>query len=265
MKTLPRIMVAPNGARRTKHDHPELPITIAEIVDCAQKCHAAGAGAIHAHVRDEDQKHVLDAALYRELIGEIALQVPGMVVQITTEAFGAYSADYQRRLVRAVMPAAVSVSLSEMFSDGDKSAAIGFYQWAAAAGIAVQHILYNTEDFRQFIRLAKLSEIPPKQNQVLFVLGRYSADQNSRPSDMDPFIEVMDNEASTLNLDWAVCAFGMRQQNCLVEAIRRGGKARVGFENGLWLGNGLVARDNADLVVDLVKQIAYEATRNSHP
>lgn len=256
-------MVAPNGARRTKRDHIELPVTIPEIVSCARECHAAGAGAIHAHVRDENQAHVLDAGLYRELVDEMSSQVPGMDVQITTEAVGSYSPEQQRKLVRAVMPAAVSVSLSEMFSDGDNAAAIGFYQWAAAAGIAVQHILYNTEELSRFIGLAKLSEIPSKKHQVLFVLGRYSVGQNSSPGELNPFLDVVETEAAPLDLDWAVCAFGMRQQDCLIEALRRGGKARVGFENGLWLGNGYLARNNADLVNDLVKRIAYEATGNS--
>lgn len=256
-------MVAPNGARRTKNDHPEVPVTIPEIIECAKQCNTAGAGAIHVHVRDENQVHVLDAGLYREVIDEMAVQLPGMDVQITTEAIGGYSPNEQRKLVRKVMPAAVSVSLAEIFSDGDRAAAIGFYQWAAAAGIYVQHILYSQNDFLRFIELARQSEIPSARHQLLFVLGRYSKDQNSERDDLLPFTEVMENEGSALELDWAACAFGVRQQECLIEAIRRGGKARVGFENGFWLGSGYPARNNAHLVEDLVSRISYEAMRHS--
>jgi uncharacterized protein (DUF849 family) len=46
------IMVAPNGARRTKQDHPALPMNAAETARCAAACHAAGAAMIHVHVRD---------------------------------------------------------------------------------------------------------------------------------------------------------------------------------------------------------------------
>ena len=35
MIPLPRIMVAPNGARLTKDEHPALPVTIAESVETA--------------------------------------------------------------------------------------------------------------------------------------------------------------------------------------------------------------------------------------
>ncbi|MEZ5811292.1 MAG: 3-keto-5-aminohexanoate cleavage protein [Rhizobiaceae bacterium] len=251
-------MVAPNGARLTKKDHPKLPVTVEEIVACARDCHVAGAGALHAHVRDINQVHVLDAGLYRELIDEMAVQAPGMHVQITTEAVGGYSPEEQRKLVRDVMPAAVSVSLSEMFSDGDRAAAIGFYQWAAAAGIAVQHIVYGADEFSHFIEMANPSGIPGGRRQVLFVLGRYAAGQQSEPSDLEPFLEVLETEAADLDIDWAVCAFGVRQQDCLLEAIRRGGKARVGFENGFWLGDGGTARENVSMVEDLVNRIAYE-------
>jgi uncharacterized protein (DUF849 family) len=44
MTPLPKIMVAPNGARRTKADHPAVPMTIAEIVETARQCYAEGAG-----------------------------------------------------------------------------------------------------------------------------------------------------------------------------------------------------------------------------
>ena len=52
MHRLPRIMVAPNGARLTKADHPTLPVTIEETVAAALAARAAGADGLHAHVRD---------------------------------------------------------------------------------------------------------------------------------------------------------------------------------------------------------------------
>ena len=93
---LPVLMVAPNGARRTKADHPALPVSVAETVEAALACHEAGAGGLHAHVRDRQGAHVLDAGLYRELIAEMGLRAPAMAVQITTEAVGRYSPAEQR-------------------------------------------------------------------------------------------------------------------------------------------------------------------------
>ena len=75
---LPRLMVAPNGARKVKKDHPAVPLTISETVATAKSCYEAGAGAIHLHVRDKDGQHVLDAGLYKEALNELEHQVPKM-------------------------------------------------------------------------------------------------------------------------------------------------------------------------------------------
>ena len=84
-------MVAPNGARKVKKDHPEVPLTIQETVEVARNCYEAGAGAIHLHVRNEKGEHVLDAGLYKEALKELEFQVPKMHIQVTTEAVGKYS------------------------------------------------------------------------------------------------------------------------------------------------------------------------------
>jgi uncharacterized protein (DUF849 family) len=80
------IMVAPNGARKTKLDHASLPVSIEDTVTEAGLCHAAGASVLHAHVRGVNDEHVLDAGLYRELLTELSRQVPQMLIQVTSEA-----------------------------------------------------------------------------------------------------------------------------------------------------------------------------------
>lgn len=256
MKLLPRIMVAPNGARRTKSDHPKLPISVGEVVAEASKCFKAGAGALHAHVRDGQGNHVLDAGLYRELLSEMSRTVPEMEVQITTEAVGVYSPIQQRDLVRDVMPKAVSVSLAEMLSDDDQQAAKGFYHFADEAGITVQHILYSAEDVERFNQCRQKGVIPDVDHQLLFVLGRYAKDQQSSPADLDPFLRAM--ASGSVVHDWAVCAFGKHETQCLLAAARQGGKCRIGFENSLWNADGGLAKDNAERVRELALMMAEE-------
>ena len=118
---LPRLMVAPNGARRTTADHPAVPVTIPDIVESAVACHAAGAGAIHFHVRDADQQHILDAGLYREALVALRQAVPDMHLQITTEAVGRYSPEQMRQLALDVMPPGISIATSEMIPDRQPS------------------------------------------------------------------------------------------------------------------------------------------------
>ena len=58
------IMAAPNGARKVKTDHPQLPVSIDETIAAAKACHAEGASILHAHVRGDQDEHVLDCLLY---------------------------------------------------------------------------------------------------------------------------------------------------------------------------------------------------------
>ncbi len=246
-------MVAPNGARRTHDDHVALPVTIDETVAAAKACFAEGAGALHAHVRDANGAHVLDAGLYRELLDEMKNKVPGMAVQITTEAVGRYSPDEQRRLVRDIQPDAVSVALREMLPDDTETAASrAFYHWAAEAGMAVQHILYEPAEVTHLFGHVEQGVVPATDLQLLFVLGRYTQGQQSAVSDLDPFLDALNDAAYAKGaVDWALCAFGVKETDCLVEAIRRGGKARIGFENSLWNRDGSIAADNAERVREL--------------
>ena len=114
---------------------------------------AAGTDSLHGHVRDTEGRHVLDAKLYRELIAELARVVPGMAVQITTEAVGLYTPAEQRALVAEAQPATVSVALRDIRVEADKHLTRVFFHDCAAAGITVQHILYAGNEVDQLAAL----------------------------------------------------------------------------------------------------------------
>ncbi|MDZ4135225.1 MAG: 3-keto-5-aminohexanoate cleavage protein, partial [Paracoccaceae bacterium] len=203
LSSLPAIMVAPNGARRGKADHPALPVTIAETVAAAKACHDAGAGALHAHVRDGDGNHVLDAGLYAELLAEMARVVPDMAVQITTEAVGRYTPAQQRALMGALHPDGISIGLREMLADGQIADARRAYHAAAEAGISVQHILYAPEDVSELAAQIKAGVIPQTRPQVIFVLGRYTSGQQSDPADLAAYLAKLAQLPA--GADWALC------------------------------------------------------------
>ena len=84
------LAVAPNGARKTKADHPALPITPAELAATAAACAEAGAAMIHLHVRDADQRHSLDVEAYRAAIAAVRSAVgEDLVIQATSEPWSA--------------------------------------------------------------------------------------------------------------------------------------------------------------------------------
>lgn len=240
------IMVAPNGARRGKAEHPALPLTADEVAAEAARCQAAGAAAIHMHVRDDDGAHVLDAARYAEATEAVRAATGGdMVVQITTEAVGVYSPQEQMAVVRGVKPASVSMALKELVPDaGAYQVMRSFCVWMQAHRIAPQFILYDAGDVTRFFELQAADVIPFTHPFLLFVLGRYASDRQSAPEDLGPFLEALGGR----DAPWACCAFGRRELDCAEAAMKAGGHVRVGFENNLHLPDGSVAGSNAELV-----------------
>lgn len=250
---LPALMVAPNGARRGKDDHPALPITIPEIVRCAVNCFQAGAGGIHAHVRDSEGRHVLDAGLYAELMAELARAVPGMAVQITTESVGRYCPAAQRDLVARLRPPLVSVALREITAEPDSRLTRQFFHDCMAHGTSVQHILYSADEVDQLAALIADGTIPAGPLQLLHVLGRYTPGQTSSPADLAA--PLARQKAAGLRADWAICAFGAAETACLLAAWGQGGKARIGFENNLLMADGSVAASNAARVAEFIAHL----------
>ena len=242
------IMVAPNGARKTRRDHAALPVSIADTVAEAAQCHASGASALHAHVRGDNDEHVLDAGLYRELLAEMSRQVPGMLIQITSEAVGIYAPAEQVACIQAVVPRMVSMCLREISSNFEQPEyARQFFEWCDENAVHVQHIVFSAEEFQHFLDYREQGVIPPEHRCVLFVLGRYNVNFQSEPADLQPFLQY-----DLAGLDWFTCAFGHQEQQCVMAAINAGGHARIGFENNLYLPNGEIAANTAALVSSLV-------------
>ena len=243
---LPRLMVAPNGARRTTADHPAIPVTIPDLVDTAAACHAAGAGAIHFHVRDADQRHVLDSGLYREALAELEQAVPAMHPQITTEAVGRYSPAQMRQLALALMPPGISIGTVEMIPDRLPSPDdVALYRALHEAGTRIQHILYHPEDVDVLADLLTAADLPREAVWCLFVIGHYTG-RTSEPALIAPFVDA--TAAHGLTADWAICAFAAEEHDSLVAAVAQGGKLRVGFENSMFMPDGGIAPDNATRV-----------------
>ncbi|MGF1560845.1 MAG: 3-keto-5-aminohexanoate cleavage protein [Geminicoccaceae bacterium] len=252
------IACAPNGARRTKTDHPALPMTVAELIATGTAAAGAGASLLHYHVRDDDGMHSLDIGRNREAYQALRDALADkLVLQPTTEAQGRYSPDEQMALVRALEPESVSIALREMVpQDVDVQAATDFFAWAAEAGISCQIILYSAQDIRRLAELRDLGVLPQATVFSQLVLGRYNGTGMVHPRDLIGYLIAQD-----LNQPWSVCSFGEREAAVLAAAAALGGHIRVGFENTLNLADGSRADDN----VALVRQAAQMARHIGRP
>jgi len=240
------VAVAPNGGRRTKLDHPAIPLTVTELAVDAAACHEAGAAMIHAHVRDSQGGHLLDADTYQRAIVAIRQAVGHrLVIQITSESVGRYQPAAQMAVVRAVRPEAVSLALRELVPGPEHERDFAaFLLWLRAEHIIPQIILYAPADALRLADLQRRGLVPWASIPVLYVLGSYGAGRDSQPDDLLPFLDPPMPGFT----HWMVCAFGAGEAGCLNAASLRGGHVRTGFENNLHLPAGTLASGNAALV-----------------
>jgi 3-keto-5-aminohexanoate cleavage enzyme len=240
------IAVAPNGGRKTKADHPALPLSADELARTAAECLERGASMIHLHVRDANGGHCLDPDAYRAVIARICQEVGDrLVIQITSESLGLFTPSEQRAAVLEAKPEAVSLSLRELAPEKTDERAFGaFLGKLKQMRIWPQIILYHPHDAERLGAMRKQGLVPFDRLSVLYVLGRFAITRTAIPRDLLPFIAADMPRFES----WSVCAFGRREAACVTAAALLGGHGRVGFENNVTLPNGARAASNAELV-----------------
>lgn len=240
------LAVAPNGSRRSKADHAEIPLTREDILGEAAAWRDAGASVLHLHIRDREGRHSLDADIYKDVFGALRnLLGDSMVLQMTSEAGGIFSREQQMAAVRAVRPESVSLALRELApEEAHKDEFAAFLEWAYAENIVPQIILYDRDDLDRLVGWVDDATLDGSRLSVLYVLGRYSTGQRSNPVDLLGFLGT----ESLPFRDWMICAFGPSESQCAALAALLGGHVRVGFENNIYLPDGAVAPNNAALL-----------------
>lgn len=256
------ISVAPNGARKTTNDHPNIPVTPETIGKAAKDFCDAGAALVHLHIRDKEQKHTLDHGIYREAIAEIRKNVGNnLIIQSTSESVGIYKPEQQMEMVRKVKPEAVSLAIRELVPDPSYEDTAGkFFHEVLAQGTMPQYILYSPDEIKYFANLRKRNLIPGQNVFVLFVLGKKFAAANdksawSQPDDLNPFLETFDGALNLSETIWATCAFGGNENACMVKVTKCGGNPRIGFENNHFMADGSIAGSNAALVKQFAESV----------
>ena len=244
------VMVAPNGARLTPEDHPAIPVTVPALVDTVVASAEAGAVAVHLHARDEAFKHVLDAEQYSQSIALIKERLgDDFPIQVTTEAVGVFTQQQQIDVIKTVVPEFASVALVEVAGpEQDLAVAREFYHWCVDNNVGIQHILYAPDDLTRFLELQDAGVVPQQNRSVLFVLGRYTKDQQSDPAALDEFLIKLPERDQNDELIWTICAFGSNETECLLRAASAGGHCRVGFENNRLNADGQIAASNEERV-----------------
>ena len=254
MSTPMVITAAMVGAETTREQTPHLPITAEEIAEDAVRCREAGAAMVHLHVRTADGKPSQDAELFRAAIRAIRKRTDVLIQTSTGGAVGMTVAERCGPLTltgpdRPDMATLTTgtVNFGEEVFWNPRPLVRDIAKRIRAIGLRPELECFDVGMIDEARYLAKegLVDLPAHFDFVLGVPGTLQA----RPEVLDFMIASLP-EGST----WTVAGVGRHQLPLVDEAAKRGGNARVGLEDNIYLSKGVLAKGNWELVADAAKR-----------
>ncbi len=246
------ITVAPTGAETAKSDCPQLPTTLEELVETAQRSEAAGAAMVHVHIRGEDHRPSLDGGRLRATVEALHEQT-GLVVQLSTG--GSVHDPLEERLkVLDAQPDSCSLTMGTTNFGDD--------------------VFLNPWPFVQDLyRLSQEREVVPEFE--LFDLGQVWAlhrllDRHGLPYGGRVHVDLvmgvpggMPGTADALVASvaalpdavtsWSATGIGRTALPVALASLSKGGHLRVGMEDTLTLAKGVPVEHNDQLVTRAVE------------
>jgi 3-keto-5-aminohexanoate cleavage enzyme len=241
------ITVAPTGAETSKGDCPQLPTTLAELVETAKRCEACGAGMIHVHIRDDEHRPTLELSRLRDTVTALREQTT-LVVQLSTG--GAVTDPFDERLrVLDAQPDSCSLTLGTVnFGDDVFMNPWPFvtqlYQLTQERQIVPEFELF---DLGQVAALHRLLDGfgPPYGGRVHcdLVMGV----PGGMPGTADALVACVNSLPAAVT-SWSATGIGRSTLPVALAALSKGGHLRVGMEDVLTLARGVPVEHNDQLV-----------------
>ncbi|MGE0237432.1 MAG: 3-keto-5-aminohexanoate cleavage protein [Parvibaculaceae bacterium] len=225
-----------NGAR-SRRDHPKIPLSPEELAQDAAAVVAAGVAELHVHPRGADGLETLAPEDTARALAAIRGQVPGIPIGLTTrEGIRTDPArGFDQMTAWCVLPDYVSVNLAE--ADAPEIIAL-----MLAKGIGVEAGLTTVADARRFATLATVEDCL----RVLVEID-FENDVAKAETLADDILRVLaDNRiALPVLLHGSDASVWPLYRKSLALGI----DARLGFEDGVHLPDGRIARDNRDIIL----------------
>ena len=231
-----RLKACINGSR-TRAQHPGIPVSAADLAAEAERVVAAGADAVHLHVKDDDGLDSLDSARMDAALAAVRRAVPGIPLGVTTGAWALRNPEQRVAAIRAwrTLPDFASVNWIEEGSDEVAAALL-------ERGVAVEAGLWSVEAIEAWLA----SPSHQRCCRVLVeMIGPFSPGRTE--ADADVFLAMI---GASSGRDVPVLLHGY-ERSCwpvLRHAAGRGLAVRIGLEDTLELPDGSRTVDNANLV-----------------
>ena len=253
------------GAETTREQTPYLPLTAEEIGIEAAKCREAGAAMVHIHVRNPDGSPSQDTELFRAAIREIRKRCD-ILVQTSTGGAVGMGVDERcgaLKLTGADRPDMATLTTGTVNFGNDvfwnpRPLVREIGRRIQSLGLKPELECFDAGMVDEAFALAKEGVIglPAHFDFVLGVPGALTA----RPEALDFLIASLPKDST-----WTVAGVGRHQLPMVALAAQRGGHARVGLEDNIFLSKGVLAKGSSELVAAAAVLAAAQGRRPATP
>ena len=242
------------GAETTRQQTQYLPISPEEIAEEAARSREAGAALVHLHVRNPDGSPSQSPDLFRATIREIRKRCD---VLIQTSTGGAVGMEVDERCGPLTLEGADKPEMATLttgtvnFGDdvfwNPRSLVREIARRIRAAGIKPEIECFDAGMVDEARQLASegLIDLPAHFDFVIGVPGALAA----RPEALDFLVKSLPERCT-----WTVAAMGRHQLPFAELAAEKGGNARVGLEDNIYLSKGVLAKGNHELVAEAARR-----------
>ena len=241
------ITVAPTGAELSKTDVPQLPTTLDELVETAQRCETAGAAMIHLHIRDAEHRPTLDHGLLTASVDAIR-EATDLIVQLSTGG-SVHDPLEQRLTVLDAEPDSCSLTCGTTnFGDDVFLNPWGFmsdlYVQAQEREVVPEFELFELGHVHALARLIDRHGLPfGGRVHVDFVTGVPGAMPGTTAALMAG-VAMLPAEVTS----WSATGIGRSHLPVMAAALSAGGHLRVGMEDNIMYARGRQVQHNDELV-----------------
>lgn len=259
------ITAAMVGAEVTRDQTPYLPLTPEEIAEDAARCRAAGAAMVHLHVRTPDGRPSQAPELFRAAIRAIRARTDVLIQVSTGGAVGMTAEERSGPLTlgdgdRPDMATLTTgtVNFGEEVFSNPRPLVRALAERIRAAGLRPELECFDAgmiDEARELERRG-LVAFPAHFDFVLGVPGALGAS-----------VEALEWMARSIPpaSTWTCAAVGRHQLPFVTLAAERGGHARVGLEDNIFLSKGVLAKGNYELVAEAARRAAERGRRPATP
>ncbi len=277
------VTAAITGSIHTPSMSPYLPITPDQIADNAIEAYEAGASMVHIHVRNpETGQPSPDVELYRKVLSKIKRKCNVIASTTTGGGLGTTTVEERLKVITALKPevssfnaGSVNIGLHEIPDQGKITEWKFPWEEPYLRGTEDVVFAYTFKALKEFARIFEENGTKPEAeiwdsgfigNVDYLVRKGY---MKTKPVWMTFVLGVLGGLPPTLqalmylhetakryfgdNCTWQVLGTGRFQLPLCAAALAMGGNVRVGMEDSLYAGKGVLAKSNADQVERIVR------------